>query len=46
MDKLALQVRQRIAYKVTTMRSYSLADNIVDQICADDVRISERVKAG
>ena len=33
MDKLGLQVKQRIAYKVTTMRkhSHSVADNIVDQ---------------
>ena len=33
MDKLGLQVKQRIAYKVTTMckHSHSVADNIVDQ---------------
>ena len=33
MDKLGLKVKQRIAYKVTTMRkhSHSVADNIVDQ---------------
>jgi putative transposase len=33
MDKLGLQVKQRIAYKVTTMRkhSHSVADNIVVQ---------------
>jgi putative transposase len=33
MDKLDLKVKQRIAYKVTTMRkhSHSVADNIVDQ---------------
>lgn len=33
MDKLNLKVKQRIAYKVTTMRkhSHSVADNIVDQ---------------
>jgi putative transposase len=33
MDKLGLQVKQRIAYKVTTIRkhSHSVADNIVDQ---------------
>ncbi len=33
MDKLGLQVKQRIAYKVTTMRkhSHSVVDNIVVQ---------------
>jgi len=33
MDKLGLQVKQRIAYKVTTMRkhSHSVADNVLDQ---------------
>jgi putative transposase len=33
MNKLGLQVKQRIAYKVTTMRkhSHSVADNILDQ---------------
>ena len=33
MDKLGLQVKQRIAYKVTIMRkhSHSVADNIADQ---------------
>ena len=33
MDKLDLKAKERIAYKVTTMRkhSHSVADNIVDQ---------------
>ena len=33
MNKLGLQVKQRVAYKVTTMRkhSHSVADNILDQ---------------
>ena len=33
MDKLNLKVKQRVAYKVTTMRKHihSVADNIVDQ---------------
>jgi putative transposase len=33
MDKLGLEVKQRIAYKVTTMRkhSHSVTDNIIDQ---------------
>tara|TARA_B110000211_G_scaffold235026_1_gene308631 strand:+ start:779 stop:1030 length:252 start_codon:yes stop_codon:yes gene_type:complete len=33
MNKLDLQVKQRITYKITTMRkhSHSVADNIVDQ---------------
>lgn len=33
MNKLDLKVKQRIAYKVTTMRkhNHSAADNIVDQ---------------
>ena len=43
MDKLGLQVKQRIAYKVTTMRKHS---HSVAKFGQAMLRISEQVKVG